>query len=98
MKKVDYTPKSKTETVPKFAGKYSKTVKASKRLNTPVSQFDPRSTRHIPSLVTQGHCTAPKVIPECTLPNLIGISVVHKSGLVPVFSQEQAQEFASMRR
>jgi hypothetical protein len=98
MKKVDYTPKAKPETYPKFAGKYSKTFKPVKKLNNTTDQLDPRSTKHIPSLVTPGHSTAPKVIPECTLPNLIGVSIVHKSCIQPVFSTEQAQEFASMRR
>jgi hypothetical protein len=36
--------------------------------------------------------------PQYTGNNILGISIVHKSCLQPVFNQEQAKDFASMRR
>jgi uncharacterized protein YlaI len=96
--KVDYTPKAKKD--PILDRKFStKKVKVDPSFRFPVvSECAPRETKKFNSRVTPGHDTAPKVIPECTLPNLIGISVVHKSNLQPVFSTEQAKDFASMRR
>ena len=42
---------------------------------------------------------APKHDPnKYTGDKMIGIGVVHKSGLQPVFSQEQAEDLAKMRR
>ena len=96
MAEVDYTPKNKADTYSKFAGKYSKFVKPTKKLYKSEERI--RSTDHIPSLVTPGYSTAPKVIPQCTLPNLLGISIVHKSCLQPIFSREQAIDVATMRR
>lgn len=97
MNKVDYTPKKKSDPIldRKYAIKGT-FLKPTKTINKQVD--DPRSTKHIKSLVTPGHSTAPKVIPQCNLPNLIGVSIVHKSCLVPVFSTEQAQDLAKMRR
>ena len=95
--KIDYTPRAAPTTHEKFAGKYTKTLKSTKTINKSSSP-EYRTNKHIPSVVTPGHCTAPKIIPECTLPNLLGISIVHKSGLIPVFSTEQAKDLASMRR
>ena len=95
--KIDYTPRAAPTTHEKFAGKYTKDLKSTKTINKSSSP-EYRTNKHIPSVVTPGHCTAPKIIPECTLPNLLGISIVHKSGLIPVFSTEQAKDLASMRR
>ena len=97
MKKVDYTPRAKRD--PILDVRYSSKSLDLKQDNSyrPAKE-EYRTTRHIPSLVTEGHCTAPKVIPECTLPNLVGVSIVHKSCLQPVFSTEQAKDLAAMRR
>ena len=97
MKKVDYTPRAKRD--PILDVRYSTKSLNLKRDNSykpPKEEY--RTTKHIPSLVTEGHCTAPKVIPECTLPNLVGVSIVHKSCCTPVFSTEQAKDLAAMRR
>lgn len=59
----------------------------------------PRQTRQdIPSRVTPGGSTAKKEILEYTGDNLVGISIIHKSCLQPVFSREAACDAASMRR
>lgn len=58
----------------------------------------PRSTSRPPSLVTPGGSTAAKEIPVYTGDNMIGISIIHKSCLQPIFSQEAAVDAASMRR
>lgn len=58
----------------------------------------PRQTTKPPSLVTPGGSTAAKEIPVYTGDKMIGISIIHKSCLQPVFSQEAAIDAASMRR
>jgi hypothetical protein len=99
MKKVDYTPRKKQD--PILGRKYAiNRVKLDPNFKSPLNNAEPvaRQTQFVPSLATPGHSTAPKVTPECTLPNLIGISIVHKSCLQPIFSKEQAVDVASMRR
>jgi hypothetical protein len=59
----------------------------------------PRATRtDIPSLFTPGGSTALKPIPKYTGTEMIGISIIHKSCLQPVFNQQAAVDAASMRR
>jgi hypothetical protein len=97
MKKFDYTPRKKFDPILDIKYAVKGTLpKPVKTINKTID--DTRSTKHINSLVTPGHSTAPKVIPKCTLPNLIGISIVHKSCLVPVFSADEAKDLAKMRR
>jgi len=57
-----------------------------------------RTPRTIPSLVTPGGSTALKEIPKYTGSEMIGISIIHKSCLQPVFCQEAAIDVANMRR
>ena len=64
---------------------------------SPVANTD-RVTPHIPSRVTPGGSTALKEIPRYTGGEMIGISIIHKSCLQPVFSREAAVDAASMRR
>lgn len=55
-------------------------------------------TSHIPSFEGQGHnCTRPAKH-EYTGTLIKGISTMHKSNAVPILSQEEAKEHASMRR
>ena len=59
------------------------------------------TSRHItkpPSLVTAGGNCALKEVPEYTGTEMIGISIIHKSCLQPIFSKEAAIDAASMRR
>lgn len=60
-----------------------------------------RSSKQYPSLsdsgVANGGCTkaAPKVY---TGKNLVGIATMHKSNMVPVFSNQEAEDISKMRR
>ena len=64
-------------------------------LTTPVG----RETTHIPSRDT-GHAGAvrTKDIPRYTGTKILGIGTMHKSNAVPVFSDEEAHDIATMRR
>lgn len=57
-----------------------------------------RENTKISSRVTPGGNTAPKEVPEYTGSEMIGISIIHKSCLQPVFSEQSAKDAASMRR
>jgi hypothetical protein len=63
------------------------------------SSNDRASNKHIPSLNT-GHMGAvrTKDIPKYTGTKILGIGTMHKSNAVPVFSQEEAHDIATMRR
>jgi hypothetical protein len=58
-----------------------------------------RETAHIPSRDT-GHSGAvrTKDIPQYTGTKILGIGTMHKSNAVPVFSNEEAHDIATMRR
>ena len=57
-----------------------------------------RSTStHIPSKVTPGGSTAP-VNKVYTGTKILGIGTMHKSNAVPIFSDQEAQDIARMRR
>lgn len=58
----------------------------------------PRNTTKPPSLVTPGGSTALKNAPVYTGTEMIGISIIHKSCLQPVFSKQDATDVAQMRR
>ena len=58
----------------------------------------PRQTTRPPSLVTPGGSTAAKPVPQYTGTEMIGISIIHKSCLQPIFSKQAAIDVASMRR
>jgi hypothetical protein len=63
-------------------------------LETPVGRSN---TKHIPSLNTGG--VAPAAVRKVyTGTKMIGIGTLHKSNAVPVFSDEEAQDIARMRR
>ena len=64
-------------------------------LSTPIG----RETKHIASVDT-GHKGAvrTKDIPQYTGTNIVGISTLHKSNAVPVFSREEAIDISKMRR
>lgn len=55
------------------------------------------NTNHIPSRVTEGGSTAP-VHKVYTGTKILGIGTMHKSNAVPIFSDEEAQDIARMRR
>lgn len=55
------------------------------------------NTNHIPSRVTEGGSTTP-VHKVYTGTKILGIGTMHKSNAVPIFSDEEAQDIARMRR
>jgi hypothetical protein len=56
------------------------------------------TTRHIKSLNTGAAVAPAKQSQVYTGTNVLGISTLHKSNAVPVFSQEEATDIAKMRR
>jgi len=64
------------------------------KLETPVGRTN---THHIPSRVTAGHDTTPNA-KVYTGTEIIGIAVMHKSCLQPIFNQKEAEDSAHMRR
>jgi hypothetical protein len=91
---IDYTPKKK-KTEQKFSSKY---IKSPKKIDPITSGYLVRETRKIPSRVTSGGSTAPKEFIPYTGDEMIGITIIHKSCLQPVFRKEDAVAAASMRR
>lgn len=60
---------------------------------------NPRENQpRLPSLVTPGGSTAAKEIPQYTGTEMIGISIIHKSCLQPVFNKQAAIDASNMRR
>lgn len=57
-----------------------------------------RETKHVPSLNSNVGNTAKVETTKYTGDKLIGIAVLHKSCLQPVFSQQDATDIARMRR
>lgn len=73
-----------------------------KRMLCEVYQLKPpvgRETPYYPSRTTAGyHDTSCKTSPKYTGDKIKGIGTMHKSNAVPVFSDEQARDIATMRR
>lgn len=59
-----------------------------------------RETRQYPSLVSSqpSACTKPVEPMRYTGTNIIGIGTLHKSNAVPIFSENEAKDQATMRR
>jgi len=64
----------------------------------PPPAFREASLPRIPSRTTAGGSCARPADKVYTGENLIGISIIHKSCLQPIFSTESAKEVANMRR
>ena len=70
-----------------------------KPLSLSPAMSTPRNTTvNISSMVTPGGSTALKQIPKYTGTEMIGISIIHKSCLQPIFSKQAATDAANMRR
>jgi hypothetical protein len=70
-----------------------------KPINTPQTKMYRRGgTQDIPSLETRVLVCEAKDIKHYTGDKLLGIAILHKSCLQPVFSQEEAEDAAHMRR
>lgn len=93
--KPDYTPKKKEVKYQSFA---RTKPKVTKYIDPVVRSVFQRETEKLPSRVTPGGSTAPVSTGHYTGGNIVGVSLVHKSGFQPVFSKEQAIEAATMRR
>jgi hypothetical protein len=93
---IDYTPKPKKESYKKFS---TKVVKASANY-TPIVKtgYEPRVTKQWPSKVSVGGSTSLKESPKYTGEKMLGVTILHKSCLQPVFSSQEAKDAASMRR
>lgn len=61
-------------------------------------QTPPAAPARAQSRVTPGGSTAKKATPVYTGDKVLGIAVLHKSCLQPVFTEEQALDVAKMRR
>lgn len=76
-------------------------LKASQRAAKPAF-VDPvpyrRSVRDIPSLDTGGGSTTKRTAPVYTGTAIVGLSIMHKSNIVPVFSRQDAEDISKMRR
>lgn len=56
------------------------------------------TTANIKSLNTGDHVATKKEVPVYTGSSVVGISIMHKSCLQPVFNQQEAIDAANMRR
>jgi hypothetical protein len=65
------------------------------KLSAPVGRS---TSNHIPSRATAGGTTAPVAHKQYTGTKMLGIGTMHKSNSVPVFSDQEAQDIATMRR
>lgn len=64
----------------------------------PVEGYRRGDTSHIPSHMGTGHACGRVSAPQYTGTLIKGISTMHKSNAVPIISEEEAKEHASMRR
>ena len=87
---------SKLETVPKKKrhSKHIEQVSGVPKLTVPPG----RETPKIPSRVTGGHSTKAKDVPTYTGTAMKGIGQMHKSNMIPLFSDEHMVDIATMRR
>lgn len=59
---------------------------------------NPRETARLPSRVTPGGSTAAAAPFQYTGTKMLGVGQMHKSNAVPIFSDDEAQDIAKMRR
>lgn len=57
-----------------------------------------RTSRHIPSVDSGLGSTAPVKQQQYTGDKMIGIGTMHKSNMVPIFSDKEAKDISTMRR
>ena len=84
----------------KYTPNFSKNIKLDNKKIIPLNNKPYiRETPFYPSLESNGgSCTKPVMGKVYTGDKLIGIATMHKSNMVPVFSQEDAEAIAKMRR
>lgn len=88
---------SKWANVPKFAGKWGSTKRPISNAQKPVQAPAERSSGFLKARYEPG-VGAKKESPKYTGTNLLGVTVLHKSCLQPVFMREEAVDAAHMRR
>ncbi len=99
---------AKWAATPKFGGKYGTDAKhkklasnLAKKGQTPtgrtVQTFSAVDLKPLPGKLHQGSTALPKQ-KVYTGDKVLGVAVMHKSHLAPVFSQQEAEEIAKMRR
>ena len=98
MKRAGCKPKTLEEYLTYRSGKMGRTYRKKPIKSAMEATSLRREAPKYPSGDTYDTFAAPKREMKYTGDKLIGIAVTHKSNLVPVFSQEQAVEIASMRR
>ena len=69
-----------------------------KKLDYELKIPEGRSTKHIPSHETQEGYAAKAPNKVYTGDKVVGIAVMHKSSMVPIFSKQEAIDVATMRR
>ena len=73
--------------------------KVARKVYTPPQNINAtRSSRHIPSLDTGQGTTAMQPAKQYTGDKMIGIGTMHKSNMVPIFSDQEARDISTMRR
>jgi len=84
----------------KYETKISNVAPKHKKLSQPYSLGKPacRETPKIPSLPFTGAPCYKKANPVYTGDKIKGIGTMHKSNAVPVFSDQEAKDIATMRR
>lgn len=83
----------KYETRP-VAKSVKRELKDTYRLEIPAD----RDSRRYPSVDTGGHNTAPAAKKVYTGDKMIGVGTMHKSNMVPIFSDQEARDISTMRR
>ena len=82
---------------PKFAGRWGGKIVPGKVINPVVTGPTPREPTVIKAKFTPHQGTARRV-QQYTGDQIVGIGTMHKSNAVPVFSNEEAEDLAKMRR
>jgi hypothetical protein len=96
--------KAQFENLPPMAGKFVRTKPkqsiADTTLVLPRSELraDAVAVTLLKSRATAGGSTAAKCSPQYTGSAMLGVAVMHKSNAVPVFTEQDAQDIAKMRR
>lgn len=93
---------SKTKTMEQYIAYRSGKQRRYRGKGVPKSPFEATTLRReapkYPSGDTYDKFVAPRKEMKYTGDKLMGIATMHKSNMVPVFSQESAEEIAKMRR
>jgi len=90
--------KSLEAMAPKFARQQYAPAPKKQMLEYKLTRPAGRPTADAPSMVTAGGSTAKAADKRYTGTAMLGVGMLHKSNLVPVFESDDAKAIASMRR